>query len=67
MDYKAYTNKTKYLLEMIAKGRISSPNQVAKKFACSERTVRRMINHLREEGHPIEYSKCAKKYFSNKK
>jgi predicted DNA-binding transcriptional regulator YafY len=23
------------------------------RFACSERTVRRMINHLREEGHQI--------------
>jgi predicted DNA-binding transcriptional regulator YafY len=63
MDYISYTEKLNYLLEMIEKGRLTSLQQAAEKFDCSERTIQRMINILREQGYQIIYSKSDKKYF----
>lgn len=63
MDYITYTEKLNYLLEMIEKGRLTSLQQAAEKFDCSERTIQRMINILREQGYQIIYSKSDKKYF----
>ncbi|HAL64648.1 MAG TPA: hypothetical protein DCP10_03640 [Bacteroidales bacterium] len=63
MDYLTYTEKLNYLLEMIEKGRLTSLQQAAEKFDCSERTIRRMINMLREQGYQIKYSRVNKKYF----
>lgn len=64
MDYRTYTSRVKYLHEMIKKGSLSSPSAVADKFNCSERTIRRMVNHLRSEGLDIRYCKKRKKYIS---
>lgn len=63
MNYLTYTEKLNYLLEMIEKGRLTSLQQAAEKFDCSERTIQRMINILREQGYQIIYSKSDKKYF----
>jgi len=63
MDYISYTEKLSYLLEMIEKGQLLSLKQVSEKFECSERTIQRMINILREQGYQIIYSKSDKKYF----
>ncbi len=63
MNYLTYTEKLNYLLEMIEKGRLTSLQQAAEKFDCSERTIQRMINILRKQGYQIIYSKSDKKYF----
>lgn len=62
MDYFAYSQRLDYLLEMIKKGRLSSPNQLAQRFECSERTIRRMIEHLKICGNRIEYCRTRRKY-----
>jgi DeoR/GlpR family transcriptional regulator of sugar metabolism len=67
MDYKTYTERLNYLLEMTEKGRVTSPLVIAEKYNCSEKTIRRMLNHLREAGHAIRYSKHSKKYLLTKK
>ena len=50
-------------MELIKKGRVSSPKIIADKFYCSEKTIRNMINNLREKGFNIVYCKYKKKYF----
>ncbi len=63
MDYHTYSQRLKYLLEFIGKGRLSSPYDLTEKFECTEKTVRKMINDLRKEGHQIKYCRKRFKYF----
>jgi len=51
MDYIKYTQRLEYLLDLINKGQVSSPKIVAERFYCSEKTIRNMINRLREKGY----------------
>lgn len=62
MDYLTYSKRLDYLTEIIEKGRLQSPKQLEEKFDCSEKTVRRMINKLREKGVHVEYCRKLKKY-----
>ncbi|MCF8303279.1 MAG: HTH domain-containing protein [Bacteroidales bacterium] len=66
MDYLTYSEKLNYLLEMIEKGQLFSLKQASEKFGCSQRTIIRMINTLREQGHNINYCKTTRKYFVKK-
>jgi len=66
MDYLTYTERINYLITLIEKGQVKSPNCIAKRFNCTEKTIRNMINRLREQGHNIIYSKCCKKYILKK-
>jgi len=62
MDYFRYSQRLKYLLELIDNGQVSSPQIIAERFCCSEKTIRNMINRLREMGHDIHYSRNMNKY-----
>ena len=62
MDYATYTERLKQVLKKIESYRLESPRQLAEKFEVSEKTIRRMINHLRDSGYPIEYCRKNKKY-----
>lgn len=62
MDYLTYSRRLAYLKEKIEKGRLSSPNDLTDKWSCSEKTIRNMINRLREEGFQIEYCMKSKRY-----
>ena len=66
MDYRSYEKRLDYILEMIEKDRFRSIDDVASRFSCSTRTVKRMLNHLREKGHDIQYDWLQKKYFIKK-
>ncbi|MDB5143391.1 MAG: DeoR-like helix-turn-helix domain protein [Mucilaginibacter sp.] len=66
MDYLSYEKRLEYILELIEKNRLRSLTQVAKSFGCSTRTIKRMIAHLRETGHDIQYDRLEKKYFIKK-
>lgn len=66
MDYLSYEKRLEYILELIEKNRFRSLTQVAKSFSCSTRTVKRMIAHLRETGHDVQYDRLEKKYFIKK-
>jgi biotin operon repressor len=63
MNYLNYSEKMNYLLEMIKEGRLLSLKQASEKYNCSERTIKRMLKTLREQGNKIEYCKKLKKYF----
>jgi DeoR/GlpR family transcriptional regulator of sugar metabolism len=62
MDYLTYSSRLDHILEMIRKGSVSSPNQIAEKYNCSEKTVRRMINYLRYKGNAIDYCRKTNRY-----
>jgi DeoR/GlpR family transcriptional regulator of sugar metabolism len=66
MDYRSYEKRLDYILEMIEKDRFRSIDDVASRFSCSTRTVKRMLNHLRDRGHDIQYDRLQKKYFVKK-
>lgn len=63
MSYNKYAERLDYLLEKIKKERLSSPKEIAERFECSEKTVRNMINNLRNQGFDIDYCRKSKKYF----
>jgi len=63
MNYLIYTQRIGYLKEMIEKGRLTSPQDAAKRFNCNERTIRRMIQILREQGCNIKYCRKNMRYF----
>lgn len=63
MNYIDYSKRLKYLLELIQKDSNLTLYELASKFECSEKTIRNMINVLRENGYNIKYSKASKKYF----
>ncbi len=54
--------RIEYLLEMIKRGRCLSLSQIADSFDCSERTVKRLISEIREEGNDIRYCRKQKKF-----
>jgi predicted DNA-binding transcriptional regulator YafY len=66
MNYLTYTEKLNYLLEMVEKQRLLSLKQASEKFECSQRTVIRMLNVLREQCHEIYYCKSTEKYLLKK-
>lgn len=63
MNYIDYSKRLKYLLELIQKDSNLTLYELASKLECSEKTIRNMINVLRENGYNIKYSKASKKYF----
>ena len=62
MDYITYFNRTNYVLELIKNGQLRSPKDLAVKFDCNEKTVRNMINHLRDMGHHVTFCRKNGKY-----
>lgn len=67
MDYRSYEKRLEYVLELIRKNRFQSLQITAKRFGCSTRTIKRMLNHLRDKGHKIRYDRIAKKYILEEK
>jgi DeoR/GlpR family transcriptional regulator of sugar metabolism len=66
MDYRSYEKRLDYIVELLTKNRFRSIEATARRFSCSTRTVKRMLNHLRERGHDIQYDRLQKKYFIKK-
>jgi DeoR/GlpR family transcriptional regulator of sugar metabolism len=62
MDYVTKTKRLEYLLELIKKEQLTCSSQLANNFDCSSRTIRNLINILRQQGHNIKYCKTSKKY-----
>jgi predicted DNA-binding transcriptional regulator YafY len=66
MDYRSYQTRLNYVLELIEKNRFISVESAAKRFSVSTRTVKRMLDHLRDQGHDVQYDRKKKKYFIKK-
>jgi biotin operon repressor len=60
MNFQTYSQKIT-LVEVYIKNKwATTPSTIAKKLGISERTVLRMIDHLRKQGKHIEYCKKRK-------
>jgi len=66
MDFRTYEQRLEYILELLEKGRFRSLETMALRFLCSTRTIKRMLNHLRDRGIDIQYDRLEKKYFIKK-
>jgi biotin operon repressor len=66
MTYTERKKKEEYLLYLIKQQRLTSLEETAHNLGCSERTVRRMINDLRGEGHQIIFCRKNNKYLIKK-
>jgi predicted DNA-binding transcriptional regulator YafY len=66
MDYRSYQIRLNYVLELIEKNRFISVESAAQRFSVSTRTVKRMLDHLRDQGHDVQYDRKKKKYFIKK-
>lgn len=62
MDYVTYSKKLAVVKEYIKNGWANTPCTLAKKLDISERTIFRMIAHLKDTGINIEYNKSDKTY-----
>lgn len=63
MDFLTYSTRLDHVLELIKRGSLTSPHDLTEKFDCSERTIRKMIDHLKTKGYNIRYSRRQKKYY----
>lgn len=66
MDYRSYQTRLTYVLELIEKNRFISIESAAKRFSVSTRTIKRIIDTLRDQGHNVQYDRKQKKYFIKK-
>jgi DeoR/GlpR family transcriptional regulator of sugar metabolism len=67
MDYRSYEKRLDYILELIMKNRFRSLEATSLRFGCSTRTIKRMLNHLRDRGHDISYDRQQNKYILKQK
>jgi predicted DNA-binding transcriptional regulator YafY len=66
MDYRSYEIRLAYILELIEKGRFGTLEAAARRFSISTRTLKRMLDHLREQGHDVQFDRKTKRYFIKK-
>lgn len=66
MDYRSYEKRLDYIVELLEKGRFGTLVSAARRFSVSTRTIKRMLVHLRDRGHDIQYDRRHKKYFIKK-
>jgi predicted DNA-binding transcriptional regulator YafY len=62
MDFQTYLKKILLMEEYITNKWANTPAEIAQKLDTSERTVLRMIVHLKATGKKIEYCKKEKVY-----
>ncbi len=62
MTRTTYYKRIPYILQLIKKGQLTSPSDLAIQFECTEKTIRNMINDLRDLGHQIKYCRKNRKY-----
>ncbi|MBC7914488.1 MAG: helix-turn-helix domain-containing protein [Pyrinomonadaceae bacterium] len=58
MKFIEYAEKLETIKYLAAHKRAGTPGYLAKKLNVSERTIQRMVQHLRDSGFPIIFSRC---------
>jgi len=57
-----YLENRTYILMLLKEERLFTVKKLAQKFKCSTKTIHRMLDELRAEGHVIIYNRPIKKY-----
>jgi len=66
MTFLEHIDHLNYLLQLLKANKLIKVDAIATKFNCSPKTVYRMIDELRNQGHIIKYDRPNKKYFLEK-
>ncbi|TWO31565.1 DeoR family transcriptional regulator [Seonamhaeicola sediminis] len=66
MTYSERKEKEKHLLYLIEEKRLIDIEKVANNYGCSVRTIKRMLQNLRNEGKTITYCRKSNKYLLKK-
>jgi len=66
MTYSERKEKEEHLLYLLEQKRLCSLGKVADDFDCSVRTLKRMLENLRNEGKIIVYCRKTNKYIIEK-
>ncbi len=61
-NYLTYTDRLDAILQMCKYENTGNAKKLASKFCVCERTIKRMIDTLRCQGHKIKYSKIKQSY-----
>lgn len=62
MSYKEYTEKLSAIAVLAKKCATGPPLDLANRLDVSEKTARRMVNHLRQQGNKIRYCRVKQSY-----
>lgn len=62
MTFLQYAETLETIKYLATHKRTGSPHHLAKRFEVSERTIQRMVNHLRERGCPITFNRQRNTY-----
>jgi predicted ArsR family transcriptional regulator len=57
-----YLENRTYILKLLKKEHSFTVKELSQKFKCSTKTIHRMLDALRAEGHVIIYDRPVKKY-----
>jgi predicted DNA-binding transcriptional regulator YafY len=62
MKFIEYTKKLDTIRYLCEHKRAGTPRQLGRKLNVSERTIKRMVQHLRDLGFPIKFDRSRKSY-----
>ena len=65
MTYREYAEKLSTIKYLVKKNATGRPAKLAEKLQVSEKTARRMINCLRQQGINIKYCRIKQSYILN--
>jgi transcriptional antiterminator len=66
MKFDEYQQRLNQLQSLVLYSNTGSPKDLAKKFKISERTVRRMVDQLKNKNNPIEFCRKSNSYVLKK-
>jgi predicted DNA-binding transcriptional regulator YafY len=62
MDYITYYKRLQHIVMLARKQNTGTPKELADRYYISERTVKRMVNTLKQQGVNIQYNRNSKTY-----
>lgn len=66
MTFDEYEKKINFLKTLVETGRTGSPKELAELFNVSERTIRRMVQNLKQQELDIEFCRKRNSYLFKK-
>lgn len=65
MKFNEYQEKLGRIKELAKRNATGSPKELAQRMNVSERTLFRLVQNIKEQGVPIEYSRKINTYYIN--
>ncbi|MFZ2906536.1 MAG: HTH domain-containing protein [Cyclobacteriaceae bacterium] len=63
MQFDKYTQRMRYLQELIEKQKTGTPEELAKKLGISRRMLFEYLTAIKENGMPVQYCRTRKRYY----